>query len=153
MTSLRKNVGAMIACLYAAAPTAIVAGSGTDNAEITGVIIDRLAHGTPLSGVMVIPFTTTLAAAATLSLAYTVQEGQLANLSDAATLVSAAPAVVATGPGGGGTVTGQLQVDLNLAPAGRYVRVRLTPNLSAANTDTAALAAVMVLGGTDRVPA
>jgi len=59
---------------------------------------------------------------------------------------------VATGPSGGGTVTGTFEVDLSLAGAGRYVRAKFTPDMSAADTDTAALSAVMVLGGSDRLP-
>ena len=56
------------------------------------------------------------------------------------------------GPTGGGTVTGTFEVDLNISAAGQYVRAKFTPDLSAADTDTAALSGVLVFGGTDRVP-
>ena len=152
MTTQIRNIGAMIAVLRAAANTAATAGGSGDNTAVTGVILDRAAYGFPQSGVVAIPFTATLAAGETLSIGCTVQEGDASNLSDAATLVTAASAVVATGPGGGGTVTGTFELDLSLAGAGRYVRANFTPDLSAANTDTAALSAVFVFGGSDRLP-
>ena len=152
MTTGIRSIGDEIAVRRSAANTAVTAGGGGDNTAVTGVIIDRADLGWPQSAVLAIPFTTTLAAAATLSLAYTVQEGNAANLSDAATLATATAAVVATGPVGGGTVTGTFEVNLSLAGAGRYVRANFTPDLSAAGTDTAALSAVMVFGGANRLP-
>jgi hypothetical protein len=152
MTTQLWDIGSLISVVRAAANTAVTAGGGGDNTAVTGVIIDRAALGWPNSAVLAIPYTTTLAASATLSLAFTAQEGQAANLSDAATLQTATLAVVATGPAGGGTVTGTFEVSLNLRGAGRYVRANFTPDLSAANTDTAALSAVLVFGGASRVP-
>lgn len=151
MTSQIRAIGDFISVARAAANTSITAGGGGDNTAVTGVIIDRAAFGYPQSMVFAVPFTTTLAAAATLSLGYTVQSGEAANLSDAATLVSANAAVIASSVGGG-TVTGTFEVNVPLMGAGRYVRVNWTPDLSAANTDTAALSAVVVFGGADRLP-
>jgi hypothetical protein len=153
MTTELRSIGDKIAVRRAAANTAATAGSTGDNTAVTGVIIDRAALGWPQSAVLAIPYTATLAAAATLSLAYTVQEGDASNLSDAATLQTATTAVVATGPSGGGTVTGTFEVNVPLAGAGRYVRANFTPDLSAANTDTAALSAVIVFGGALSLPA
>lgn len=152
MTAQLRDIGALIKVDRAAANTAIVAGGAGDNTLVTGVIIDRAAQGWPESAVVAIPFTATLAAAATLSLGYTVQEGNTSNLADAATLQTAAPAVVATGPGGGGTVLGTFEVSVPLRGCARYVRLNFTPDLSAATVDTAALSAVMVFGGANRVP-
>lgn len=152
MTVKIRSIGDLIAVRRAAANTAVTAGGGGDAAAVTGVVIDRAELGWPQSCVLAIPFTATLAAAATLSVAYALQEGNASNLSDAATLQSAAAQVVATGPGGGGTVTGTLEVNASLAGAGRYVRLNFTPDLSAANTDTAALSAVIVFGAAERVP-
>lgn len=152
MTSQIRAIGDFISTARAAANTAVTAGGAGDNTAVTGVIIDRAAHGFAQSCVVAIPYTTTLAAAATLSIGYTVQTGENSGLSDATTFNSAASAVVATGPGGGGTVTGVFEVNLPLIGAGRFVRVNFTPDLSAANTDTAALSAVVVFGGADRLP-
>jgi hypothetical protein len=152
MTSQLRSIGDFISIARAAANTSITAGGGGDNTAVTGVIIDRAAHGYAQSCVVAIPFTATLAAAATLSIATTVQNGENSGLSDVATLVSQGATVAANGPGGGGTVTGVHEINVSLAGAGRYVRVNFTPDLSAANTDTAALSAVVVFGGADRLP-
>ena len=153
MTTQIRNIGDLISVARAAANTAVTAGGGGDNTAVTGAIIDRAARGFPQSAVLAIPFTATLQEGETLSIAYTVQEGQASDLSDAATLKTGTSAVVATGPSGGGTVTGCLEVDVPLSAAGQYVRANFTPNLSASGTDTAALSAVLVLGGMDRLPA
>lgn len=146
-----RAIGDIASVRRAAANTAVTAGGAGDNTLVTGVIIDRAALGWPQSAIFAVPFTATLAAAASLSLAYTVQEGDASNLSDAATLQSAASAVIASSVGGG-TVTGTFEVNVPLIGAGRYVRVNWTPDLSAANTDTAALSAVLVFGGAERLP-
>jgi hypothetical protein len=149
MTTQIRSIGDLIALRRAAANTAATAGGSGDNTAVTGVIIDRAEIGSPQSAVLAIPFTATLAADETLSIGYTVQEGNAANLSDAAVLATADPVVVATGAG---TVTGTFEVNVPLAGAGRYVRANFTPDLSASGTDTAALAAVLVFGGSDRLP-
>jgi hypothetical protein len=152
MTTQIRSIGDLIKVDRAAANTAVTAGGSGDDTEVTGVTLDRLSMNSPQSAVLAIPFTATLAEGETLSLAYEVEEGQASNLSDAATLQSAATAVVATGPSGGGTVTGTFEVNVPLMGAGQYVRAKFTPNLSAANTDTAALSAVLVFGGAERLP-
>jgi hypothetical protein len=148
-----ENIGDLISIARATANAAATAGGSGDNTAVTGVIIDRAAHGWAQSAVFTVPFTTTLAAAATLSVVMTVQDGDAANLSDAATLATRANAVVATGPSGGGTVTGVVELNVNLSGAKRYVRLNFTPDLSRANTDTAELSGVAVFGGAIRLPA
>lgn len=152
MTTQIRSIGDQIAVRRAAANTAATAGGSGDNTEVVGVIIDRAAIGFPQSCKVAIPFTATLAAAATLTLAWDMDEGNVSDLSDAEVLKAETAQVVATGPGGGGTVTGTFEANVPLAGAGRYVRLNFTPNLSAANTDTAALSAVIVFGGMDRLP-
>lgn len=152
MTTQLRDIGSLISVARAGANTAVTADAGGDATAVTGAIIDRAAHGWPESAVLAIPFTATLAVGETLSIAYTVQEGQNPGLSDVATLQTAGAAVVATGPSGGGTVTGTFEVSVPMRGAGRYVRANFTPDLSRAGTDTAALSAVLVFGGATRVP-
>lgn len=147
-----RDVNSEITVRRAAANAAATAGGGGDNTAVTGVIIDRAALGWAESVVVAIPFTATLAATQTLSVAWTLQHGEDSGLSDVATLASAGAAVVATGPGGGGTVTGVVEAGVSLRGARRYVRLNFTPDLSAANTDTAALSAVLVFAGANRLP-
>lgn len=152
-----KNIGAYIKVMRASANTSATAGGAGDNTAITGVIIDRVALNLPLSAVFAIPFTTTLAAAATLTFkSAVIQHGDDPALADAATfatLEDATGTVIATGPGGGGTVTGCKEYDVDLQGAKQYVRINFTPDLSAANTDTAAVAGVAAFGGADLLPA
>lgn len=151
MTTQIRNIGALITCARAAANAAATAGGAGDDTAVVGAIVDRLAIGSPLSAVLAIPFTATLAEDETLEVDYTIQEGQEADLSDAATLKTGT-VVAAEGPTGGGTVTGVVQVEVSVSPAGRYVRANYTPDLSRGATDTAALSALWIFGGMDRLP-
>ncbi len=151
MTTQIRSIGDLIKVKRAAANSAATAGGTGDNTEVVGVIIDRAAIGFPQSAQVVIPFTTTLGAGETLSLAYDVETGETSNLADASEVQAATSAVIATSAGGG-TVTGEFTVDVPMAGAGRYVRLNYTPNLSRAGTDTAALSSVIVFGGMDRLP-
>ena len=149
----KRSVGDEISVRRASASATATAGGSGDATAVTGVIIDRAALGWPETAVIAIPFTATLAAAATLTITDTLQHGDASNLSDAATLSTQAAVTVATGPGGGGTVTGTYERNVSLRGAKRYVRVNFTPDLSAANTDTAALgSATIVFAGADRLP-
>ena len=145
------NIGQAIATPYVSKPTAIVAAGAGDNTAITGAIIDRYAIDDPLSVHVALQFSATLAAAATLTFkTAVVQDGDDSGLSDAATfseLETSSGSVVATGPGGGGTVTGSKEYDVNLEGAKRYIRINYTPDLSAGATDTAGVHAVAVFGG------
>lgn len=151
MSMQMRNIGDLIKALRVGANAAATAGGTGDATKVTGVIIDRAAIGTPLSGVLAVPWTATLTEAKTLSLTYTVVEGAEDDLADGETLATDT-VVLGTGGSGGSTESGCLEVDLKLAAGGRYVRIDLTPDLSASGTDTAALAAVLVCGGMDRLP-
>ena len=150
---MTTQIGAAVTVARGGNNAALTAGGAGDNTAVTGHIVDRFGIGTPQSAVVAIPYSATLAQGETLSLDYTVQSGAAANLSDAATLLTASDVVLATGPTGGGTVTGTLEIDADLSGAARYVRVNVTPDLSRANTDTAQVGTVWVFGGAERLPA
>jgi hypothetical protein len=145
-----RDIHSEITVRRAAANTAVTAGGAGDNTAVTGVIIDRAAIGWAESVVIAILFTTTLASAQTLSVNWTLQHGEDSGLSDAATLATSGATVVATGAG---TVAGQVEAGVSLRGARRYVRLNFTPDLSAGSVDTAALAAALVFGGANRLPA
>lgn len=144
-----RDIHSEITVRRATANAAATAGGGGDNTAVTGVIIDRAALGWAESVVVAIPFTTTLASTQTLSVNWTLQHGEDAGLSDAGTLATSGMAVVATGAG---TVTGVVEAGVSLRGARRYVRLNFTPDLSASGTDTAALSAVLVFAGANRLP-
>ncbi|HBM58011.1 MAG TPA: hypothetical protein DD444_02320 [Citreicella sp.] len=146
-----KDIGALILPLRAAGNAAATAGGSGDGTAVPGVILDRAAHGMPQSGVLAVPFTATLAAGETLSVTYTVEEGEAEDMSDA-TVMATDTVTAATGPAGGGTVTGCLRINVKLRAGGRYLRCGYTPELSAGGSDTAELSALLICGGMDRVP-
>lgn len=152
MTTQIRSIGALVAAMNAAGPAALTAGGTGDNSAVTGVIIDRAALGWPMSGVVVLPYVATLAAAATLSVAATLQHGDEDDLGDAETYLAISTGVQATGGAGGSTEQGEIEVDVSLAAAKRYIRLNFTPDLSAANTDTARVGAVIVVAGSNRLP-
>jgi hypothetical protein len=152
MTTELRNIGSLITVARAGANAGFTAGAAGDNTEVVGVIIDRAAIGWPESAVFAVPYTATLAATERLEIGALIASGNNSGLSDAATLLTVAKGTVATGPAGGGTVTGTFEVSVSLRGAGRYVRANYTPDLSRANTDTAALSAVLVFAGANRLP-
>ncbi|MFC0156522.1 hypothetical protein CDZ97_10200 [Mameliella alba] len=151
MSMQLRQIGDLVKVVRAVANIAATAGGTGDDTEVEGTIFDRAAMGHPSTAVLAVPYTATLAEGETLTIDYTVQEGDESDLADAATLKTGS-VVVATGGSGGSTETGCLEVDLKTIAGGRYNRVDLTPGLSAANTDTAALSAVLVYAGMDRLP-
>lgn len=149
------DLGNRIDLAYGSDSVAVTAGGAGDAVQVTSQSFDRFAVNEPLSMVAAIRYKAVLAAAATLSLAYVVEHSDdnatFVTLT-AATGSTGASAVVATGPAGGGTVRGVVQIPLDLAGAKEYVRLKFTPDLSAANTDTAEISALFVLGGQRILP-
>ena len=145
------NIGGYIAAGHGSDNVAVTAAGAGDNTLVTGTILDRNANAGALSAAVLIFWKAVLAAAETLTIkSVTVEHGNDAGLSDAAvlaTLEDATGTVVATGPGGGGTLRGVRKYNVDLAGAKRYIRVKFTPDLSASATDTAGLAAGVVFGG------
>lgn len=151
------DIGAFLMAAVALIPATITAGAGNDGVEVDGPTIDRngfnhLAQG----GKLIIAWDTTLAAAATLSLAANMQDSPnnstWTDVLDNYAGGALANAVVATGPGGGGTLRGVSVIDFALDQLDRYLRAQVTANLSAANTDTVRIAAVLVMGGGEVYP-
>ncbi len=153
MTELRDVASLLTAKIASVFDSATAGGTG-DATAVNGTTIDRFAGGgVPLNAELLLVWKAVLAAAATLSLgAVKVQDSADGSTwADYQTFTD--PGVVATGPAGGGTVYGVTKLGVNLGSARRYIRFNFTPDLSAANTDTAIVVAVMNLAGFDRLPA
>src|SRR5882757_9490075 len=120
----QHNIGAIVDVMSAsAAASALAAGSG-DATTTIGITIDRqgLATGSmPRSALFAILFDATLAAGATLSLGYAVQDS--ADNSAWSDYQTAAAAVVATAGSGGSVAHGQLNIQVDLNSARRYIRI------------------------------
>lgn len=154
-----KNVrdgGAFVRSVYAGGGSA-TAGGGGDNAAVNGAWVDRnQGYGMHQSAKLVITYTTTLTAAQTLSFTGKLQDatssggagsGDVAN--DTIDNFAFPATVVATGAG---TITGTVELDLNLAKARQFIRAVITPDLSNANTDTVTWQASLLFFGADRAP-
>jgi hypothetical protein len=150
---IQTDIHSVISARVASANTSITAGGAGDNTAITGSSIDRAQFGAPpLCADLLLQFDATLAQAATLTLK-TVKVQDSADGSTWADYVTFTdPGVVATGPTGGGNVTGVTRLGVNLSSARRYVRAVFTPDLSAGGTDTAKLLAAFVFAGFDAIP-
>ena len=147
------NVDAFIGAATALDSTSATAGGAGDATLATGLAIDRAALGYPLSASFAVRYKAILAAAATLSLAASVETAVDAAFTAPVVLSTFAAAVVDTGGAGGTTQRGVVRFPVDFAGALEFVRIKLTPDLSAANTDTAELSAVAILGGQDFLPA
>jgi hypothetical protein len=150
---LQRDVASLGALKYLAAAAAAIAASTGDAATTTGSTINRFGFsggGIPGAAVMGVAYDATLGSGKTLSIGYAVQDSpDGTNWSDYQT---ATYAVVATGPSGGGAVSGLLEVGVNLSSARQYVRFNSNPDLSATGTDTAVTRSVGFFAGFDRLP-
>lgn len=147
---LARNIGAQIKAAACQAASIVAAGAG-DNTEVDGEWIDRQGY---LSASLVILFDAVLADGEDISIGANLQDASDDQGTGAADYGAAiASAVRATGGVGGSTEIGVVKVDFDLSGADRYVRAQFTPDLSAANTDTAIVSAILVLGGADVIPA
>lgn len=153
MIVLQKDVGSLGALKRLSAAAAATAASTGDSTTTTGVTIDRFgfsAAGRPDSMVAAVIWDATLATSKTLSIGYAIQDSaDGTNWSDYKT---ATYAVVATGSTGASALAGELEVNVNLAAARRYVRANFAVDLSATQTDTAVARAVGFFAGFDRLP-
>jgi hypothetical protein len=125
----------------------LVAGGTGDNTEIVGSPINISAlPNRPASVVFEIIGRGVLAATATLAIAAEVEYS--ADGSTWADLVATSTVLTLTGGSGGTTELGVARIGADLIQADvNFIRLKATPNLSAANTDTAEIAAVAVFGG------
>lgn len=148
------NGGAFARSARGSGNNAATAGGTGDATEVNGAWQSRMSKGgIALSAKLVISYTATLAAGATLTFAGNFQDALDAAGVGAADFGAAVPAtVVATGASGGSTETGTFEIDVDLSGAREFIRSQITPNLSASATDTAAWHMDYVLFGDHREP-
>lgn len=149
------NGGAGARSAFASYQAATAGGSG-DATEADGAWVSRDLGdlGIARSAKLIIAYRAVLAQGATMTIAANIQDATSsggANADDYGKAYSAA--TVATGGTGGSTEVGTVEFDFDLSSASEFIRSQITPNLSAANTDTAVLVATWVFFGTHRTPA
>lgn len=148
----QRNIAALVSSRIASAISALTAGGTGDATAVAGIVIDRKAIGMPLNAVLTLAFTAVLAATKTLSFGTVKIQDSADGTTFADFLTFTDPGVVATGPTGGATVNGQVNLAANLAGARQYLKVLFTPDLSASSTDTANAVAILGFAGFDRLP-
>lgn len=129
----------------------VAAGTG-DNTELTSAAIDTKAAGSVgfLSAVLAIAYRLNLTAAQTVALTVKIAESDDGSaFGSDTTLVNAA--VIATGALVNSDAVYRL--DLGLPARKRYIRIKITMNLSAGATDTFVYGAFVELFGADKLPA
>jgi len=152
----QRNIGALGDLIRLSDQASLTAAGSGDATTVTGQTIDRMKIGSgvgsmPLSALVAVLFSATLASGQTLSVTFDVQDSpDGTNFSDYATTSAV---VAATGPSGGGTVRGENVLQVSLTSARRYVRLLFVPDLSATGTDTAVAIGAAFVGGFDRLAA
>tara|TARA_R110000803_G_scaffold210841_1_gene284306 strand:+ start:25067 stop:25549 length:483 start_codon:yes stop_codon:yes gene_type:complete len=154
----QRDIGAYIASQVAVTPRVLDAGTTTeDGIEINGadVSLSTSFTGTPRSCKVIIPYSFTGAAAATATIITNCQGG--ATTASYVDLTGSTGTVTlgTTSSTAAQTVEGVLEVDVTLKGTADFVRVQMTGTLSGTSTGTDDLdvAAVMVFGGFDVLPA
>lgn len=156
-----QNIGAVLKTAVARIPETITAGAGNDNVEVNGPAIDLMGFSSThqnnirfSSALLVVAYSATLAAAQTWTLTWNLQtasdSGFTTDVADLTTPVAEA----AVNGGGGGTFTGVIEVEVDLAALSkqRYIRLQSTSDLSAGTVDTADVAGILIFGGADSDP-
>ena len=149
-----RNIGSKIKTAASGSGSLTAAGAG-DAAEVTGAGFDRMAAGGGgfLSAVLAVWAKAVQAGATTLKMTVKIEHADDSGFSvnlTSVTLSAAAPGdTIVTGAG---TKEGTLEYDVNLSSLRRYVRLKVTPDLSAAGVDTATWAAGFIMGGADQLP-
>ncbi len=148
-----KDIRSKLLAVFALASTNVTAGGSGDATEIVGATINLQTLQTrPGSVVFDVPCRAVLGATQTL-----VVQGKIQESADGTTWVDVAAnttLLTLTGGSGGTTETGVARIGLDLQRANcNYIRLRVTPDLNRANTDTAVIGAgVAEFGGLAREP-
>lgn len=124
--------------------------TSTDGSEISGAYVDRDGY---LSAKLVLAYEAALTEDATLTIAANLQDATStgdAGIDDYGDAYSAT--IVATGDTGGSTERGVVELDFDLSGANQYIRPQYTATLSATQTDTVLIGAVLILGGGETLP-
>jgi hypothetical protein len=146
-----RNIKEHILCLPSHR-TSLTAGGTGDNTAVSVVLYDRERLPMRVFSLMVAVFVTaTLAATKTFTGTFLIVTSASSDLSSPTTLATSG-AITLTGPSGGDTLYKILNLCVDLTQAKRYVGITYTPDLNAADTDTATVDVASVFGGFESQP-
>ena len=140
--ALTSDLGSGVSSVFALAPNTVTAGGAGDGVAQNGPAIDRRGFYT---AVVAVPVEATLGAGETATISVAVETR--ADSSAAWEAFASASDVVLDASG-----SDAAELNLDLSGASAEVRAIVTPTLSAGTTDTAAIAAAMILAGAKEVP-
>jgi hypothetical protein len=150
-TAMQRDIGAYVKLAVGVPPVRLTAGGSGDNVDQAGSAINRDGYLSALVGLSV---SASLASGQKITASVRVQDsadgitGWTDFLGDDAAVPTPVELLYAN------MAAGQLQLyPINLSAARTYVRVVAKGDLSAGSTDTAILAAQIVLGGAHTYPA
>lgn len=129
---------------FCAAETDVTAGGTGDNTEVSTAYLDVTEYN---SVTFLLPFTATLGDGESLAISGNLQDASAIGGTGVGDFGDAIAATTVITNSGGGTETGVAVAEFDVSQTRGYVRFQFTPNLSAANTDTAKIGCVAVLGG------
>lgn len=150
MQALSRNPAAAIYALFAGAAIAVTAGGAGDATEALSPAIDLTALPDRFESVS-FPLAVTTTLAATKSLTVTAKVLTSADNVTYTDLTTAEVVLTLTSTPGG-TITGAAIIDASLEYAQKYIKLSVTPDLSAANTDTASIQRVAQFHGRRKLP-
>lgn len=157
MFALSRDPGKLVEAIPALVNTPVTAGGSGDATDANGISIDLMATGRQKAEAILIlaQATSVLGAAATMALAIRLQDSDTGSGGWVDVVDPRTPAAIfsatTTSTAGAATVPSVTKLSVPLEYCKRYVRVVATPNLSAANTDTATVQAIALLCGLTKV--
>lgn len=148
-TASQLGVGNYITSRRALNINTVTAGGGADNVAQNGIAINRLGFLSMLVNVLI---TAALASAQSVAVACKVQDSADGSTDWQDLAGASGSSAVSVTVSDGADENGLLEMNVNLAGARKFVRIVVTPNCSAANTDTATIGGIVNLGGSDVTP-
>lgn len=146
--ALSRDIGAFLTGRFAGHADVTAGGAG-DAAEVSSGYIDRQGYD---SCKVIIAYEATLADTETIAVAANLQDASDSSGTAVADYGPALASAVQATSDGGGVESGVVELDFDLTGAKQFIRLQFTPDLSAANTDTANVTGVVVLGGAENQP-
>lgn len=148
------NGGANARAAFGDSVTATAGGAG-DNTEANGDWADRkdASDGIAMSVKCLITVEATLGAGASITFLANLQDAVDASGTGAADYGTPLTVTTVASSTPGETKGTVVELDFNLSSAREFIRLQFTPNLSAANTDTARMTVTYLFFGAQRGPA
>jgi hypothetical protein len=148
--ALQHDIGAWITSRFADQIDVTAAGAG-DATESDGIWVQRPEMAASCK--VIVAYEAVLADTEDIAIGFNVQDATSAAGAGVDDFGAAVASAVLVTSSGGTTERGVVELDLNLAGANEFLRTQITPDMSAASTDTARIQAVFVFSGERVVPA